>query len=259
MAVGETWGVKESHLANYVRPDELNLTFNFELLEAKWGAATFRTAIDDSMSALRQVSAPCTWVLGNHDVDRPVRRYGGGDVGVRRARAAALVQFSLPGVVYLYNGDELGLDNVDLPDSALQDPTWERSGHTLRGRDGERVPLPWSGTRPPYGFSATDVDTWLPMPKGWADVTAEAEQRRDDSTYKLIRAAIGLRRTLRLGSGEFGWLARDTDILHYRCGPLTVLLNTGSAPVPLPAGKVLLSSGPIVDAVPPDTAVWVQG
>ena len=116
---------------------------------------------------MEEVGAPCTWVLGNHDVDRPATRYGGGAAGVARARAAALVQLSLPGAAYIYNGEELGLANVDLPDDALRDPTWERSGHTLRGRDGERVPLPWSGDEPPFGFS-TAPTTWLPMPAAWA-------------------------------------------------------------------------------------------
>ena len=153
MAVGEVWVADDERLARYVRQDELNLAFNFELVIAKWGAESFRKAIDSSHEAMSAVGAPCTWVLGNHDVDRPATRYGGGDAGVARARAAALVQLSLPGAVYIYNGEELGLTNVDLPDEALLDPTWERSGHTDRGRDGERVPLPWSGDAAPYGFT----------------------------------------------------------------------------------------------------------
>ena len=161
MAVGEAWVPDDERLARYVRPDELNLAFNFRLVQAHWGADTFRDAIDSSLSAMARVGAPCTWVLSNHDVVRHVTRYGGGALGLARGRAAALVQLSLPGAAYVYNGDELGLPNVDLPDSALQDPTWERSGHTERGRDGERVPLPWNGSAPPYGFT-TGTSTWLP-------------------------------------------------------------------------------------------------
>ena len=154
MAVGEAWVPDSDRLARYVRSDELNLAFNFELVESAWGAKTFRDAIERSLRAMSGVGAPCTWVLDNHDVDRAATRFGGGEVGVARARAAALMQLSLPGAAYIYNGDELGLANVDLPDGALQDPTWERTGHTERGRDGERVPLPWSGTTPPFGFSS---------------------------------------------------------------------------------------------------------
>ena len=259
MAVGETWVADAQRLALYVRPDELNLTFNFELVVAPWGAASFRSAIDDSLAALTDVGAPCTWVLANHDVDRVATRYGGGPIGVARARAAALVQLSLPGAVYLYNGDELGLQNVDLPDDALQDPTWERSGHTDRGRDGERVPLPWSGPAAPYGF--TTGTPWLPMPDNWAALTAEAESADPDSTLQLFRDAISVRRRLlaHLDESAIDWLDAPDTCLSYRRGPVTVLLNTGPTPVPLPAGTVLLASGPLDGTLlPPDTAVWVS-
>ena len=106
---------------------------------------------------MADVGAPCTWVLSNHDVVRHTTRYGGGALGQARGRAASLISLSLPGAAYIYNGDELGLENVELPDEVLQDPTWERSGHTDRGRDGERVPLPWSGSEPPFGFSSSSA------------------------------------------------------------------------------------------------------
>lgn len=261
MAVGEAWVADPRRLARYVRPDELNLTFNFELVEAAWGAATFRGAIERSLDAMSEVGAPCTWVLSNHDVDRAATRYGGGAVGVERARAAALVQLSLPGAVYLYNGDELGLQNVDLPDEALQDPTWERSGHTERGRDGERVPLPWSGEAPPYGFT-TGRETWLPMPAGWADVTVAAESEDATSTLHLVRAAIRLRRELPDLGGASGedltWLDAPDGCLAYRRGGLTVLLNAGDVDVPLPEGELVIASRPVDHVVPPNTAVWVS-
>jgi alpha-glucosidase len=242
-----------------VRPDELNLAFNFELVEAKWGALAFESAIRRSLAAMSVVIAPCNWVLANHDVDRTVTRYGGGAAGLARARAAALVQLSLPGAVYVYNGDELGLANVDLPDGALQDPTWERSGHTERGRDGERVPLPWSGTRPPYGFSTTP-DTWLPMPDDWAASTAQAQERDHGSTLWLYRRALKLRRNLPdLTADELAWLDAPAGCLAYRRGDVTVLLNAADAAVALPAGDELLASGELDgDKLPADTAVWVR-
>jgi alpha-glucosidase len=161
--------------------------------------------------------------------------------------------------VYVYNGDELGLANVDLPDDALQDPTWERSGHTQRGRDGERVPLPWSGSEPPYGFS-TNPHTWLPMPDYWAPCTVAAERENPDSPLNLYRRAIALRRaTADLLTGDFSWLDAPDGCLAYRRGSVRVVVNAGDEPVPLPSGDVLLASGPVDDGeLPADTAVWLR-
>jgi alpha-glucosidase len=259
MAVGEAWVADPDRLARYVRADELNLTFNFELVEAEWGAKSFRTAIERSLAAMSRVGALCTWVLDNHDVDRAATRYGGGPTGVARARAAALIQLSLPGTAYLYNGDELGLENVELPDEALQDPTWERSGRTQRGRDGERVPLPWSGTEPPFGFS-TSRDTWLPMPPEWAELTAERQQSDPSSTLNLFRTLLKVRRRrpeMQLGALEWADLGAP-DCLGYRRGDVLVVLNAGTDNLPLPAGELLATSGPIAGDLPPNAAAWLQ-
>jgi alpha-glucosidase len=263
MAVGEAWVPDAERLARYVRPGELNLAFNFELVEASWGAGTFAKAIDRSLEAMARVGAPCTWVLANHDVRRTVTRYGGGAMGLARARAALLVMLSLPGAAFVYNGDELGLPNVDLPDDALQDPTWERSGHTERGRDGQRVPLPWSGAAPPFGFSSTP-DTWLPMPASWARLTVEAQRDDADSTLNLCRTALRLRRDL--PADGFAWLDAPVGALSYRRGTVTVVLNAGPEPMPLPgrAEDVLLRSAALgrddhgKPTVPANTAVWLR-
>src|SRR5205823_11797530 len=136
--------------------------FNFQLVRADFDADAVRQAIDHSLTAVSATGTEPTWTLSNHDVVRHVTRYGGGEVGTRRARAMALVELALPGVIYLYNGEELGLPDADLPDDALQDPIWELSGHTRRGRDRCRVPIPWEGSAPGYGF--TTGDPWLPIP-----------------------------------------------------------------------------------------------
>ena len=260
MAVGEAWVPDDQRLARYARPDELNLTFNFRLVQAEWGEESFRAAVDDSLAAMAGVGAPCTWVLSNHDVTRHVTRYGDGAVGLARARAAALMLLSLPGAAFVYNGEELGLPNVDLPDAVLQDPTWERSGHTERGRDGERVPMPWSGTAPPFGFT-TATSTWLPMPDYWADRTADVESADPDSTLVLYQNAIALRRKLADLRGEdFAWIGSPARSLAYRRGQgFVAAINTGDVPTPMPPGEVLLASGPLTDRLlPPDTAVWVR-
>ncbi|HEY2723372.1 MAG TPA: alpha-amylase family glycosyl hydrolase, partial [Pseudonocardiaceae bacterium] len=269
MAVGEIWVTDDAAFARYVRPDELHLGFNFRLLEAKFDAESVRGAIEHSLAAVRESPAPATWTISNHDVTRPVTRYGDGETGLRRARAMALVMLALPGPVYLYNGEELGLPNVELPDWALQDPVWERSGHTERGRDGCRVPLPWEGTSPPYGFSATP-GSWLPIPAEWAELSVEAQLENPDSTLSLYRHALELRREHPAFAGtELEWYGAPPGCFAFRRkhSGLICALNTSDVAVALPPGEVLLASGPLArgddeDGKPakpllPDTAVWL--
>lgn len=261
VAVGEIWVKDNDRFAEYIRPDELHLGFNFRLAEADWDAREIREAIDNSLIACESVNGIPTWTLSNHDVPREVTRFGGGEVGTARARAMILVELALPGTAFLYNGSELGLPNVDLPDDALQDPTWERSGHTERGRDGCRVPLPWQGTLPPYGFS-TSPDTWLPMPDDWKGLTAEAELEDLDSTLTLYRTAIELRRMrpeFRGDSIEWYGAPRPGALAFRRTdGHLTCVLNASDGPVELPGGEVILCSAPLVDGLlPPNAACWL--
>jgi alpha-glucosidase len=262
MAVGEVWVHDDDRLARYIAADELHLAFNFQLVTAAWGFEELRTAVLDSLETVDGTPAPACWVLSNHDVKRHVTRYGGGAVGLRRARAAALLQLALPGAVYLYNGDELGLPNVDdLPDEVLQDPVWERSGHTRRGRDGCRVPMPWSGEKPPFGFSATTPDTWLPMPEGWAALSVAVQETDPGSMLTLYRIALALRSSLPAFDGEeLTWLPAPEGCLAFRRpGGLVCLLNLSGGPVPLPEGSVLLASADVDDRMlPDDTAVWLQ-
>ncbi|ONI77057.1 alpha-amylase [Actinosynnema sp. ALI-1.44] len=258
MAVGEIWVKGDDRFARYVRPDELHLGFNFRLVDADFDADAVRTAIDGSLRAAGE-STP-TWTLSNHDVVRHVTRYGDGELGLRRARAMTLVELALPGSVYLYNGEELGLATVELPEWALQDPIWERSGHTQRGRDGSRIPVPWEGTEPPYGFSTT-ADTWLPMPLEWAPLTVEAQLEDEDSTLSLYRHGIEIRKTHEAFTGtEIEWYGAPAGCFAFRRkgGGLICALNTSPAPVPVPPGEVLLASLPLVDGqLPPDAAVWL--
>ncbi len=259
VAIGEIWVFNNDDFAKYLRPDELHLGFNFRLVRAKFDAAEIREAIENSLAAADLAGSPATWTLSNHDVEREVSRYGGGALGITRARAMALVMLALPGITFIYNGEELGLPNVDLPDEVLQDPTWERSGHQERGRDGCRVPMPWEGDAPPFGFS-TDPDTWLPMPAEWADLTVQNERDDPESTLALFQAAIHLRKDrTEFRGGTLTWQHTDDDTLVFRtAGGLVCALNTGSVPVALPSGEVLLASGPLTgDELPPDTAVWL--
>ncbi|MGI8696125.1 MAG: glycoside hydrolase family 13 protein [Mycobacteriales bacterium] len=262
MAIGEVWVSDDERLSRYVRPDELHQAFNFYLLQADWDADSFGAAIRRSYAAVTGVGAAPTWVLSNHDVSREVTRYGGGELGLQRARAAALLILALPGSVYIYNGGELGLPDVDLPDDALQDPTWERSGHAERGRDSARVPMPWSGDRPPYGFSTEGTCTWLPMPPNWAGLTVEAELDNAGSMLSLYRQALSLRRSLPALAGEgLSWYGAPPGCLAFRRdGGLVCALNATDSAVPMPDGQVVLASAPVNDGMlAANAAVWLSG
>lgn len=260
VTIGEVWVTDNARWAEYLRPDELHLGFNFRLTKIDFDARQIHDAIENSLAATAIEDATPTWTLSNHDVGREVTRYGGGEVGLRRARAMAMLMLALPGAVFVYNGEELGLPDVDLPDAVLQDPTWERSGHTERGRDGCRVPIPWSGDVAPFGFSA-NPDTWLPMPDDWAALTAEKQGVDAGSTLSFFRRIIELRKARSEFDGtQVEWLPapRDALILRRRGGGLVCALNAGSRPIALPPGELIMSSAPLVDGqLPPDAAAWL--
>ena len=262
MLVGEAWVATAQRRARYVRGDELHSAFNFDFLKADWDAPALRSVIDTCLAADSGVGAPTTWVLANHDVVREVTRYGGGAVGLRRARAGALLMLALPGGAYVYQGEELGLEEVtDLPEELLQDPTWERSGHTVRGRDGCRVPIPWTPDGPSLGFGPGRP--WLPQPEHWASLSVQAQDGVVGSTLELYRAALRLRREMLEGSA-LTWLDTSPDALVFRRddggGPVVCAVNFGPEPLPLPAHtEVLLASGPLDGGgLPTDTAVWLR-
>jgi alpha-glucosidase len=255
MAVAEAWAPTPERTARYVRPDELHQAFNFHFLEADWAAQPLREIIDATLAT----GAAATWVLSNHDVQRHVTRYGGGETGRRRARAAALLMLALPGSAYVYQGEELGLPEVlDLPDEVLQDPVWERSGHTDRGRDSCRVPLPWTSTGPSLGFG--DGRGWLPQPEEWAKLSVAEQQASPESMLSLYRTALRTRR--RLAFGDFAWLPLSEDLLAFRRGEFHCVVNLGDSVTRLAdPGRVLLASsyyglegGEVL--LPPDTALW---
>ncbi|MCV7259908.1 glycoside hydrolase family 13 protein [Mycobacterium shimoidei] len=259
VTIGEVWVHDNARWAEYLRPDELHLGFNFRLVQARFDAADIRDAIDNSLAAAAIENATPTWTLSNHDVDREVTRYGGGAVGLHRARAMAMVMLALPGAVFIYNGQELGLPNVELPDEVLQDPTWERSGHTDRGRDGCRVPMPWEGDTPPFGFSPSKK-TWLPMPTDWAPLTVERQLADADSTLSFFRRALEIReKRAEFSGGRIEWLTTPGSTLMFaRPGGLLCVLNAGNRPVRLPDGELLLASAPLANhRLPPNAAAWL--
>ncbi|MFF5145405.1 alpha-amylase family glycosyl hydrolase [Streptomyces sp. NPDC013157] len=276
-AVAEAW-VPDARRALYARPDELGQAFNFEYLQTPWNAEALREVITGSLATARAAGASATWVLSNHDVVRHASRLtlppgtdenawllSGGhtphvDVphGLGRARAATLLMLALPGSSYVYQGEELGLPEVaDLPGTVLQDPIWEQTGHARKGRDGCRVPLPWTADGPSYGFGAGNA--WLPQPEWFGSYAVEAQAGTAGSTLELYRTALRLRRKL-LDGETLTWAEAPTGVLHFaRTEGWRCVTNLSDAPVPLPPGEVLLASVPLPHdgTLPPDTTVWL--
>lgn len=279
--VGELWLPDTERFVKYLRPDEMHTAFNFDFLARPWDAAQLRESIEQTLAAHAPVGAPSTWVLSNHDVTRPVTRYGRADssfaflakrfgvptdlrLGTRRARAAALLTAALPGSLYLYQGDELGLPEVeDIPLELLQDPMHVRSGGIDPGRDGCRVPLPWSGTTVPFGFSPAGASAapWLPQPVGWGSYSVEAEAADPGSMLSLYRRALAIRRAEpALGSPELHWLDLGPGVLAFTRGTgFTCVTNFAGTALPLPAGEVVLTSEELTDGgLPPDSTAWLR-
>lgn len=282
MAVVET-GAPDDVVALFIRQDEMHLAFNFRFVKAQWKASEFRAAIDESLAANRSVNAPTTWVTENHDVTRSVTRYGSAtrldgayvpetlhaspiDLrrGTARARAVALMLLSLPGAVYIYNGQELGLPNVDdLPDEVIQDPSFFRTNGEVRGRDGCRIPLPWRHAAPAAGFSG-NPDTWLPIPDHYRDFAVDRQESDDSSMLNLYRAMLSLRRRHpALRKGELTWLDTPEGVLAYQVRHaqecFEIWVNFTHQPVAVHAGRAVLSSiSGVVRELPPDCAVIIQ-
>lgn len=283
MMVAEAWVKPPSRLARYVRPDEMQQAFNFDYLTALWDAAELRRVIDASLQAAAAVGAPTTWVLSNHDTVRHASRYGlsvpgsrplgidaAGEqpdeaLGLRRARAMALLTLALPGSAYIYQGEELGLpEHTTLEARHRQDPSFFRTGGVETGRDGCRVPIPWEAEAPGFGFGPTAA-TWLPQPEGFRAYAVDRQEGVPDSTLELYRHLLRLRREHGLGQGELAWEAGAPSVLALRNGAVRAVINLGEAPVPLPAGRLLAASLPLASLpregaaeLPGNAAAWLE-
>jgi alpha-glucosidase len=250
--------------ARLVRPDELHQAFAYPFVKVPWDAEAWADKAHRLIEAHAEVGAAPAWCIENHDVARSVTRYGGGELGARRSRAALLAMLALPGGAYLYQGQELGLPEVDVPLAARVDPMWERAGIS---RDGARIPLPWT-TSPAgtFGFSPDGgAAPWLPVPPSWGEHSIEAQLADEDSTLRYVNLALALRRRLiadgTLAAGaEARWrVDADSVLVCERGAGFVMIMAMGSQPVPLPAGEVVISSMPLArdGLLPPDAAAWV--
>jgi len=289
-AVAEAW-VAPHRVPRYANPDSLGQAFNFDLLKADFDAGQFRAIVTDNLELAAASGSSSTWVLSNHDVVRHATRYGlpdperlpGGEPvvkhggewllsggvsprldreqGARRARAATLFLLALPGSTYIYQGEELGLHEVcEIPDDRREDPTFVHSPGVDVGRDGCRVPLPWTSTGPSFGFGADGAH--LPQPAWFAAYSVETESVDPASSLFLYRAALRLRRELE-GPEELRWV--DTgraDVLRFaRPGGWEVVTTFGEQPVDLGAdtAAVVLSSSPLQGTfLPGEATAWVR-
>lgn len=277
-AVAEAW-VHASRRARYASQDGLGQAFNFDLLQADFDAKEFHTVIDKNLAEAQASGTSSTWVFSNHDVIRHATRYGlhaesklpgqdwlrqGGlpsavdaKLGLARARAASLLMFALPGSAYVYQGEELGLQEVgDIADSARQDPAFFRNPGTDIGRDGCRVPLPWTADGTSFGFG--DGDAHLPQPEWFADYAVDVQENVEGSTLEFYRAALLYRRHLQTAE-HLKWVRADASVLHFvRPNGWQSVTNFGSGLVELPAGTIILSSGPLDGGkLPTNTTVWI--
>jgi alpha-glucosidase len=274
--VGEIWLKPLTRLRPYLTGDQLHTAFNFDYMGTPWDAARLVDVIDTTLAS---IGAAAPWVLSNHDVTRHLTRFGRAEtsggwqpwpgspdlaLGTRRARAAVLLLLALPGGAYLYQGEELGLWEVeDIPDELIADPVFERTDHLVRGRDGCRVPLPWQADAPGFGFGPPGgAAPWLPQPAAWRDLAADAQDGDPGSMLELYRAALRARKTRsQLGSDALTWLDAPDGVLAFsRPGGFGCVVNISAEPAALPPHTaVLLVSGPLADGMlPPDTSAWLQ-
>ncbi len=292
VAVAEAY-VRPERTALYSSPDELGQAFNFQLLEADFNAAEYKSVIDTSLAQAAMQKSSTTWVLGNHDQMRPATRYGlhpavdrirwrnsngtshplDEKSGLAAATAAAMLIMALPGCTYIYQGEELGLFEVtDIPEDQIQDPQYLRNLKVDKGRDGCRVPLPWNSESATYGFSREK--SHLPQPKWFADKTVAHQESEKGSTLAIFKKALALRKSL-ITEESITWHATtDKNVLHFsRPNGWHCITNFGRGHYRFDVtGEVLHSSKPLAEPgifllhgmttlggeLPPASTVWIK-
>ncbi|MFF2031120.1 alpha-amylase family glycosyl hydrolase [Arthrobacter sp. NPDC058192] len=268
LLVGEV-NLEPARAARYTRADEMQQAFAFAFVKLGWDPQAWAAVGNELEAARLEHGAAPTWALENHDIVRSVTRFGGGELGSLRARAALVALLGLPGAAYIYQGQELGLPEVDVPAEARVDPMWARGGVC---RDGARVPLPW--TEDPalnHGFSlsgtaaAFTAEPWLPEPEGWGTHAIELQEQDPVSAHNLTKTALELRRQLwknEVFTANDGgtWRVEPGNLLICeRNEHFLIAVAMGTEPVKLPAGTLLLSTEPLAQEgwLQPNNAAWV--
>jgi alpha-glucosidase len=279
VAVAEAW-VHANRRAAYASTEGLGQSFSFDLAFTPWNIKKFKSTIDYNLKASGETGSSNTWVFSNHDVIRHATRFGlpeetlkdlpkwfrsknrqdliNKELGLARARAATMLILALPGSTYLYQGEELGLQEpLNIPSDQMQDPQWFRSEGSI-SRDGCRVPMPWTPDGPSFGFGPGGAH--LPQPEWFKDWNVQSESGVEGSTLEMYRAALKLRHELQTAE-ELKWVWHfNKNVLHFkRPNGWQSITNFGSKPVKLPKGKLLLSSAPLVDGkLAANATAWIQ-
>ena len=264
MAVAEAWVHPPVNATRYVRSDELHQVFNFDLLDAAFNAQQLYGLMSAAIDLMKSVGALPTWALSNHDSPRVASR-----IGEVQSRALALFVLALPGSCYVYAGQELGLPDGVIPDEARQDPIYFRTKGTQKGRDGARVPLPWSGEAAPFGF--TSGSPWLPLQESWKELTVEKQDTDPKSSLNLYRSALNLRAEHLVDNGEVQWIEspehgrKNNSLLAFKRGNVSIYMNLSDTPIEVEvSGKLLVVSAGIVDGrdgkvtIPPVSTIWLH-
>ncbi|MDR1790549.1 MAG: glycoside hydrolase family 13 protein [Propionibacteriaceae bacterium] len=293
-AVGEVWVEIPSRRARYAVPTSLGQAFNFDLLRANFDAVNFFRIVDENLTSADEAGSSSTWVFSNHDVIRSATRLGlppatpensdiknsqgttwdrdrrwllsGGtylpldaEAGLARSKAALAFALALPGSTYIYQGEELGLPEVlEIPDAERQDPAFYRNAGLEVGRDGCRVPLPWTPAGTSFGFG--ENGSHLPQPDWFGQYAVSIQADDPASTLAFFRKALALRKQLLPAAvdAHFAWHDSPPGTLHFSRGEWHTFTNFTDAPAPLPAGEILLSTAAPADVAPPNTTIWFR-
>ena len=235
--------------AEYCNDRRLHMGYSFELLTEDSSAAYIRATVE-ALEAKMTEGWPC-WAISNHDVQRAVTRWGGDTVDDALARQLLALVCSLRGSVCLYQGEELGLPEADVPYEALQDPYGKNFWPTFKGRDGCRTPMPWDAGEH-AGFSAGRP--WLPVPEAHVTRNVAAQMADPRSVLNAARDFLRWRKAQpTLVEGSIRFLDAPAQILafvrEHEGQRLLVAFNLSPDAVAWtpPAGAALLSA-PGVDA-----------
>jgi alpha-glucosidase len=279
MAVAEAW-VHANRLPAYASEKGLGQSFSFDMLGAGWDAHRVHQLAANALQRAKENGSSNTWVLSNHDIIRHATRFGTDGQfdagkwfkanrfnpkvnvkqGLERATAMTALLLALPGSTYLYQGEELGLQEaMEIPDELMQDPQFFRNPELGLSRDGCRVPLPWVANHKWFGFG--EGGAHLPQPEWYKNYAVDVEDADPNSTLNLYRKAIGLRKGLETAE-ELTWIKHwlSKTTLHFkRPNGWHSITNFGAKAIKLPKGRVLLSTLPLVGGkLPANATAWVQ-
>ncbi|MBW6389876.1 alpha-glucosidase family protein [Billgrantia antri] len=168
--------------------DKLHMAYTFDLLNSPRSPAYIR----DVLQRFQQFAGdawPC-WALSNHDVVRSATRWGSEECAFAYPRVALALLFSLRGSVCLYQGEELGLPEADVPFERIQDPYGLPLWPDFKGRDGCRTPMPWDDT-PLAGFST--IEPWLPVAEAHLPLSVARQQADAESMLNATRRLLRFR------------------------------------------------------------------